>query len=102
MLAALRDWTPVALGETRGTGTDPQESQSSKTILGPGAVSQNAAEARRLARRALDLARQAAELPAAADLMEQAFNRSPDLRSKYDAKVKLWRCGIATPTQLDI
>ena len=31
----------------------------------------------------------------AADLMEEAFNKSPELRQKYAHQVKLWRCGIS-------
>jgi serine/threonine-protein kinase len=31
----------------------------------------------------------------AADLMEEAFNKSPDLRQRYANQVKLWRCGVS-------
>jgi serine/threonine-protein kinase len=41
------------------------------------------------------LARQAGRLADAADLMEEAFNKSPELRQKYAHQVKLWRCGIS-------
>jgi len=40
-------------------------------------------------------ARQAGRLADAADMMEEAFNRSPELRQKYANQVKLWRCGIS-------
>jgi serine/threonine-protein kinase len=40
-------------------------------------------------------ARQAGRLAEAADLMEEAFNKSPELRPKYARQVKLWRCGIS-------
>jgi serine/threonine-protein kinase len=52
-------------------------------------------------RQALDIvqkalkAGRAGRLAEAADLMEEAFNKSPDLRQKYDHQVKLWRCGIS-------
>jgi serine/threonine-protein kinase len=39
-------------------------------------------------------ARQAGRLAEAADLMEEAFNKSQELRQKYAHQVKLWRCGI--------
>ena len=39
--------------------------------------------------------RQAGHLAEAADLMEEAFNKSPDLRKRYANQVKLWRCGIS-------
>jgi len=31
----------------------------------------------------------------AADIMEVAFNKWPQLRGKYANQVKLWRCGIS-------
>ena len=40
-------------------------------------------------------ARRSGRLGEAADLMEEAFNKSPDLRDKYAHQVKLWRCGIS-------
>ena len=51
-------------------------------------------EAAELIRRALELGRQAATLGAAADLMEDAFNRVPGLRDRYVSKVRLWRNGV--------
>jgi serine/threonine-protein kinase len=50
--------------------------------------------ARDLARKALE-ARSAGRLAEAADLMEEAFNKSPELRPKYADQVKLWRSGIS-------
>ena len=44
---------------------------------------------------ALSLAKQANKLTEAADILEEAFNLSPDLREKYEYRLKLWRCGIA-------
>lgn len=40
-------------------------------------------------------ARLSGRLGDAADLMEEAFNKAPDLRKKYAQQVKLWRCGIS-------
>ena len=100
VLTALRSWTPQTLSADPIPVSVTGLSEGSKTVLGPGEFSQNETEAQRLALRALRLARQAADLPAAADMMEQAFNKWPDLRARYAPKVKLWRCGIATPTHL--
>lgn len=36
-----------------------------------------------------------ARLADAADLMEEAFSRSPALRAKYASRVKLWRAGVS-------
>ena len=50
----------------------------------------------RCTRRALPLAqKRAGKLGDAADIMEEAFNKWPDLRGKYANYVKLWRCGIS-------
>lgn len=48
----------------------------------------------RLAREALELARTPGELDAAADLMEEAVNLSPYLRTLYLPKLTLWRRGV--------
>jgi serine/threonine-protein kinase len=52
-------------------------------------------EGQRLARAAITKAKQEGRLLEAADLMEEAFNKSPSLRMKYAAQVRLWRCGIS-------
>ncbi len=68
-------------------------SEPSKTILGaPSPVDVDAA--RSLVSRAME-ARQHGRLGEAADLMEEALNKSPDLRQKYASQVRLWRCGIS-------
>jgi serine/threonine-protein kinase len=51
-------------------------------------------EAQDLTQRAFK-ARQSGRLAEAADMMEEAFNKSPELRQKYAHQVKLWRCGIS-------
>jgi serine/threonine-protein kinase len=71
-------------------------------VLGNAATSQNAGEAQRMAKQALKMAQQASQLQNAADLMEEAFNKWPELRSRYVGKVKLWRCGVVTPMQTDV
>lgn len=50
--------------------------------------------AQEMADKALAMARVINQLGEAADLMEQAFNRNPDLRERYEYRVKLWRRGI--------
>ena len=40
-------------------------------------------------------AKSAGRLNDAADIMEEAFNKSPEIRAKYANQVKLWRCGIS-------
>ena len=52
-------------------------------------------EAQGLARQAIKIAKEDRVLMEAADLMEEAFNKSPSLRQKYASQVRLWRCGIS-------
>jgi serine/threonine-protein kinase len=74
----------------------PQKSMSSeptKAILGTPSP-MDGSHARNLVEKALE-ARRGGRLGDAADLMEEAFNKSPDLRNKYAHQVKLWRCGVS-------
>lgn len=52
-------------------------------------------EGKSLARLALKKAKDESRLLEAADIMEEAFNKSPSLRNKYANQVRLWRCGIS-------
>nr|WP_245574138.1 serine/threonine-protein kinase [Amycolatopsis nigrescens] len=67
--------------------------QTSKSVLGAPSPA-NETEADRLAEQAKSLARQATSLPEAADLMEEAFNKSPELRTEYEQRLRLWRKGV--------
>ncbi|HOC54197.1 MAG TPA: serine/threonine-protein kinase [Verrucomicrobiota bacterium] len=68
-------------------------SEASKTVFG-NASPMDGSQARTLVEKALE-ARRGGRLGEAADLMEEAFNKAPDLREKYVHQVKLWRCGIS-------
>jgi eukaryotic-like serine/threonine-protein kinase len=69
------------------------ESEPSKAIFGlPTAADES--EANVLVDHALK-ASKSGRLNEAADLMEEAFNRSPNLREIHSRQVKLWRCGIS-------
>lgn len=66
---------------------------TSKEILGEHTpADQNLAQ--QMSEQALSLAREGIRLNEAADLMEEAFNKWPDLRSKYEYQVRLWRRGL--------
>jgi serine/threonine-protein kinase len=90
MLDALDRWRPA---------TSPASAKSmppdfSKEALGTHQVSRNEEIATQMTKDSMDLKRQG-RLTEAADLMEEAFNKSPELRQKYAHQVKLWRCGIS-------
>jgi len=69
-------------------------SELTKSRLNPAHSPVDPAIAQDLATKALDLAKGGLRLHEAADLMEEAFNRWPEMRRKYSEKVKLWRRGV--------
>jgi len=90
MLDALERWRP-------GTEQIPAKTNFadvSKAALGAAHSSPNPHLAQELAQQAFDLKKQG-RLAEAADAMEEAFNKWPDLRTKYARQVRLWRCGIS-------
>lgn len=91
LLDSLEHWKPEV---SESTMVDAYlSSEASKAVLGAHSPpNQKSAEA--LIERAFK-ARQAGRLGEAADLMEEAFNKSQELRTKYAHQVKLWRCGIS-------
>ena len=90
LLDAFDAWMPRP--ERRKPESRP--SQIPKTALGEEHSSPNQLEADEMAKRAISLKKQG-KLAEAADLMEEAFNKSPDLRDRYSHQVRLWRCGIS-------
>lgn len=91
MLTALEEWRPASTVHSQGSASS--DGSMSKSVLGI-PPSRDDASALEYARRALEAQKQG-RLSEAADLMEEAFNKSPDLRSKHERQVRLWRCGIA-------
>lgn len=92
LLAALEGWTkPVR----RKSGNKAEMSSLlGKSVLGAHSPLDNS-EGNKLAMEALKLAKGQGKLFEAADLMEEAFNRAPNLREKYANRVRLWRCGVS-------
>jgi serine/threonine-protein kinase len=90
MLDALDSWQPYSDSPRR-----QNVSSSSKSIIDfQERPSPNEQQARELASKALGLARQVNTLAEAADMMEEAFNRWPDIRPQYEDQIRLWRRGI--------
>ena len=50
--------------------------------------------ARSTVARARTLAKEQGRLPEAADLLEESFNKWPDLREEYEYQLRLWRRGL--------
>ncbi|MBN2547795.1 MAG: serine/threonine protein kinase [Anaerolineales bacterium] len=93
LLADLEKWKPVEPGSI--SPAKMVITETNKDALGP-VSSPNQSEARGMVEKALKLARRADRLSEAADLMEEAFNKWPDLREEYEWQVTLWRRGVMT------
>jgi serine/threonine protein kinase len=90
MLDALERWKPG-----HGAASSKQlPADVSKAALGSARSSPNQVMAEQMALQSIELKKQG-RLSDAADVMEEAFNKWPDLRHKYAPQVRLWRCGIS-------
>lgn len=93
LLDALEGWKKPALPKS----LKPRKavsSEMSKSVFGPHSPMDHE-EGQRLVRLAMKKAKDDGRLLEAADIMEEAFNKSPSLRPKYANQVRLWRCGIS-------
>lgn len=90
MLDALESWK----AGKRPTSSKQMAPDVSKEALGVPQLSRNEALGNEMAKQSIEFKGQG-RLSEAADLMEEAFNKWPDLRHKYAQQVKLWRCGIS-------
>jgi hypothetical protein len=75
-------------GKSLGSGV------TSKEPIAMGVSPFDESRAMAMVEQASKLARQAATLAEAADIMEEAFNKSPGLRDRFASRVRLWRNGI--------
>jgi len=90
-LDALDSWKP---GQSSMASRVSSQSEVSKIAIGARQTTQNQAEAEGMAKKAVSLKKEG-QLGEAADLMEEAFNKWPELRGKFAHQVKLWRCGVS-------
>jgi len=90
-LDALDSWKP---GASQTSSKKVLQSDVSKVAIGGKQATQNQDEAEGMAKKAISLKKDG-RLGEAADLMEEAFNRWPELRNKFSHQVKLWRCGVS-------
>jgi serine/threonine-protein kinase len=93
LLNDLLRWT-LPPAKARKAVKSTGSSTESKLALGPHSLP-NEGEARKMAEYALKMSRQHRQLSEAADMMEEAFNRWPDLREEMEYWVKLWRKGMS-------
>jgi len=93
LLADLESWAPRLSSDTKTSSNSANKLETSKEILGSHSPL-NEGSARRIAVQAIKMSQEVDRLNEAADLMEEAMNRYPALRSEYQGRVKLWRRGI--------
>jgi serine/threonine protein kinase len=91
LLADLEKWRPLPKGAKASVKSVP--TGATKSALGE-VSSLNKAKAQKMVDQAILLANHPQKLSEAADLMEEAFNKWPELRDEYEYQVKLWRRGI--------
>ncbi len=91
LLRDLEEWRP---GQARAEGSFSGSRQGSKQAIGERTPHDLRAEARRALAEALRLARDPTALSQAADLLEEALSKDPDLREGHEPQLKLWRKGV--------
>ncbi|MDP2207468.1 MAG: serine/threonine-protein kinase [Bacteroidota bacterium] len=91
LLKDLTKWKPRA--SQTGVQLKNSSSEASKSALGLHSPIDEEL-ARKMVKQSQALSRQTGKLLEAADLLEEAFNKYPDLRNKYEYLLKLWRRGI--------
>jgi len=92
LLAALESWNPKE--ERKPASISSSQPDFAKAALGSRAPSPRHQSEREMVKRAFAL-RDDGRLGDAADALEEALNKAPELREQYANQVKLWRCGIS-------
>lgn len=90
LLRELRRWENIGHDKN---ATPEARTRTLKNALGKG-TSPDKEGARAAVSKALEMARNPAKLMMAADLLEEAINRDPDMRERYKSQVQLWRRGV--------
>ncbi len=91
---ALSNWTPRKRYRKKQSVEKSQFPSSEKKAIGL-ASTLDRDKAMQLSKEAVQLSYYVNRLTEAADMMEEAFNKWPKLREKYEFKVVLWRKGIS-------
>lgn len=92
LLQDLSRWQP-GRSDMELSSTSRSEVNHAKVALGQRSPADMPA-ASRLVAQAVTLSRQPGSLMSAADLLEEAISRVPELREQYESQLKLWRRGI--------
>jgi len=90
LLHDLKQWEPPQ-NQNKNIDSSHPDVQKSALRSQPGF---NKTEPELLVEKAMGFAEDISKLVEAADLLEEAINRRPDLRAKYEYQIKLWRRGL--------
>ena len=92
LLEDLNRWRPgsPALSLSPTSSAQPMEG---KSAMGPHSPTDISA-AHDMVRRAMAMAKNPGSLMSAADMLEEAINKAPELREQFESRLKLWRRGI--------
>jgi serine/threonine-protein kinase len=90
LLTDLSRWRP---GQSVGHQPRTITTDTSKDALGSHSLADKAA-ATTSVREAQRLSREPGKLMVAADILEEALNKDPDLRDRYESQLVLWRRGV--------
>jgi len=91
-LEHLSNWERQPM-QTNAAPRHANTAEDSKNALGLCSF-QDSNAARKMTKKAIKLALHAGQLMEAADLLEEALNKAPELREQYEYQLKLWRRGI--------
>lgn len=94
LLAELLKWKPQSPVSTKRGLSGEMSSDISKSALGSHSPGDRLG-GEQMASQALQLARESGKLQEAADMMEEACNKWPDLRKQYESYLRVWRRGIS-------
>lgn len=99
LLRDLEKWQPDY--SPRGASVS-QSPRGSKTAIGERSPHDLKGEARDALQEAIDVAHDPTKLMAAADLLEEAISKDPDLQARYESQLQLWRRGIMHVSTADL
>lgn len=92
LLEELSRWRP-GRSSAMASSTPSQGGSEAKSVFGQG-PSPDIDAARRMIQDALEASTKPGRLMNAADLLEEAINKAPELRDQYESQLKLWRRGV--------
>jgi len=93
LLDELARWSPDR-PLTMPPSTSSPNGEEAKSIFGQRPASDQDA-ARQMLQDALAAAKRPGSLMSAADLLEEAISKAPELRERYESRLKLWRRGVS-------